>query len=227
MRLAALFSGGKDSTYALHKAIESGHEVKQLVTIFPEKDSSWMFHYPCIELTRLQASAMGIPQIVGRSRGEKERELKDLSRVLRKTVGIDGVVSGAIASNYQKMRIEKVCEELNLACVTPLWGEDQEKLLKEEIGLGFEIIITGVYSEGFNSNWIGRRIDEKCVEELKGLEEKYEIQLSGEGGEFETLVLDCPLFKQKIRILEFRVRWDRKTGSGYMIDARAELVKKF
>ena len=224
MKLASLWSGGKDSAYATYLALKEGHEIKALITVFPEKQESWMFHYPCIQLTKLQAKAIGIKQIVKKTKGEKEKELEDLKKVLRKIKGIDGIVSGAIASNYQKSRIDKICDELGLKHLSPLWQKNQEKVLKEEIRAGFEIIITGAFAEGFNKSWLGRKIDDKAIKELLELNKKFGVSVSGEGGEYESFVKYCPLFKKKIEILNSEIYWDSKTNSGYLIPKKAKLV---
>ena len=225
MRLAALFSGGKDSTYAMYKLMKEGHEIKYLITIFSERQDSWMFHYPCIELTKLQSEALGIKQIIKKTKGEKEKELKDLKDVLISVKDeIDGIVTGALYSDYQKTRIEKICKELGLKCLSPLWHSDLEKMLKEEIDLGFEIVITGVAAEGLDKSWLGRKIDFDLIEKLKELNKKFGINIGAEGGEFETLVIDCPIFKKKIKILESDSIWDDKTNSGYLKIKDATIV---
>jgi len=227
MKLAVLFSGGKDSVFSLYKTLKQGNEVRYLVTIFPERQDSWMFHRPCIELTKLLAESLGIKQIVQNTKGEKEKELDDLKKVLAGIKNdIEGVVSGAVASNYQKNRIDKICKELELESIAPLWREDSETLLKEEIKLGFEIIVTGVFADGFDKNWLGRRIDEKCVEDLKELNKNFGINISGEGGEYESLVLSGPIFKKKIRILDCEIIWENNTNSGYLVVKKAELSDK-
>jgi predicted ATP pyrophosphatase (TIGR00289 family) len=225
MKLATLFSGGKDSTFALYKAMEERHEIKYLVTIFPERQDSWMFHYPCLELTKLQAESLGIKQIVGKTKGEKEKELDCLKDILSKLKDIDGVVSGALASNYQKQRVDKICEELGLKSIAPLWQRDQEEILKEETSI-FDVIITAVAADGFDASWLGRKIDGKTIEDLKKLKEKFGINIAAEGGEFETFVLDAPVFKKKIEIKSFEKKWDNKTNSGYIEVKSARLVKK-
>lgn len=226
MRLAALASGGKDSTFALYKAMQE-NEIKYLVTIFPESQESWMFHHPCIELTKLQADALGIKQIINKTKGEKEKELEDLKDALSEIKDeVEGVVSGAVASNYQKSRIDKICNELGLKSLAPLWQRDPEELLEEGIESGFDIIITGVSSDGFDKSWIGRKLDQKAVEDLKDLRQKFGINICGEGGEYESLVLDCPAFKKKIKILDSEKVWDEKTNSGYLLAKKAILVDK-
>jgi len=199
MRLACLFSGGKDSTYALYLILKQGHKVSYLVSVFPESSESYMFHYPMIEKTIEQAASMGIEQIIVRTKGEKEKELGDLRKALSR-LDIDGVVSGAIASSYQKSRIDKIAKELGIASLAPLWHRDQEGLLKEQIDAGFEMIITHVAAQGLDGSWVGRKIDYKAFEELKKIRDKYKINISGEGGEFETLVLNCPLFSHPLKV---------------------------
>ncbi|MBI5871767.1 TIGR00289 family protein [archaeon] len=226
MRLAALFSGGKDSTFALYKAMKEGHEIKYLITVFPKRQDSWMFHYPCVELTKLQAKALDIKQIFRKTEGEKEKELDCLREVLKKLrKNIDGVISGALASHYQKYRIDKICEELGLKSLAPLWHKDQEEILREETSI-FDVIIAGVAADGFDRSWLGRKIDRKTIDDLKKLKENFGINLCFEGGEAETLVLDGPIFKKKIEIRSFEKKWDNKTNSGYIEVKNARLVKK-
>ncbi len=225
MEVACLISGGKDSIYATYLAMQEGHRVKYLITMFPENKESWMFHYPCLELTKLQSKSMGINQIIGKTKGEKEKELQDLKSILEKVKNkIEGVVSGAISSQYQKSRIDKICKELKLKSIAPIWHKDPEQLLREEVKSGFETIITGVFADGFDERWLGRRIDEKCIEDLINLNRKYGVNINGEGGEYESFVFNCPLFKKMVRILDSKTVWDRKTNSGYMLIEKARLA---
>jgi len=220
-----LFS--KDSTYALYTAKQQGLYVKYLVTIFPERKDSWMFHHPCIELTKLQAKSLGISHITRRSKGDKEKELEDLRKVLETVKDeVEGIVSGGVESTYQKSRIDKVCKELNLKSFSPLWHRNPEELLKEEVNSGFEIIISSVSTAGLDKNWLGRKIDMKAIEELKELHRKHGFHLAFEGGDAESLVLDCPIFKNRIKILDSKTVWDDKTSSGYLIVKKAILVEK-
>ncbi|WXG44059.1 MAG: diphthine--ammonia ligase [Promethearchaeati archaeon SRVP18_Atabeyarchaeia-1] len=225
MRLATLFSGGKDSTYSTYRAMDSGNEIVLLVTMVPKRPDSWMFHHPCIELTRLQAESIGIEQLTRETGGEKEKELSDLRSALNEIRNeIDGIVTGAVASNYQKSRIDKICGELGLVHVAPLWGRDEEGILLDEVNVGLEIIFTGVYAEGLDEKWLGRKIDKVCIEDLKKLNRKYGIHLTGEGGCYETLVLDCPLFRKRIQIQDSHKIWER--SSGYLQIDEARLVAK-
>jgi asparagine synthase (glutamine-hydrolysing) len=171
-----------------------------------------MFHTPSIDRTEQQAEAMGIPLILRDTRGIKEDELRDLEDAIREAkerYQVEAVVSGAIASNYQKSRIESICEKLNLKSLTPLWGKDELEYLRDLLKHQFRVIITGVACEGLDKTWLGREIDNKFIEEAQDLNKKYKIHVAGEGGEFETFVLDCPLFKKSLKVLDSKI-----SGSG-------------
>jgi len=198
MRLACLFSGGKDSVYALYVMLSQGFEIPYLVSVFPESPESYMFHHPNIEKTVDQAKALKIKQIIVKTKGEKEKELNDLKKALKK-LDIDGFFSGAIASEYQKQRLDKIGEELKLVSFAPLWHKDQEDLLREQIGAGFKIVFSAVAADGLDKSWVGRALDYNAFEELIKIRDRYKINISGEGGEYETLVVDCPLFSKAIK----------------------------
>jgi len=223
MRVAALVTGGKDSALALYRALKLGYEVKFLVTMLPQREDSWMFHFPNIHLTDLFAKAVEIPLVRAETVGTKEKELEDLKNLLA-TLDIEGVVSGATSSRYQRERIDKICRELNLKSIAPLWQEDSLQLLKEIINLNFEVIIVGVYAYGFDKSWLGRKIDSKTLNDLVELNKRYQVSLVGEGGEYETLVLDAPFLKKRIQLLQVERIW--KNHSGYLLVREAKLVDK-
>jgi len=223
MRVAVLATGGKDSVLALHRVLSEGYEVSYLATMIPLREDSWMFHYPNIHLVDLFAEAVEIPLVKAETSGIEEKELEDLKRLIEK-LDVEGVVSGAVASNYQKTRIEKVCRQLRLKSVMPLWHENEIDILNEILALGFEVIVTGVFAYGFDKEWLGRKIDEETVKALMELNRKYGVSLVGEGGEYETLVLDAPLFRKRIRIVEAEKVWENQ--SGYFLVTKAKLESK-
>jgi len=223
MRVAVLATGGKDSTLALHRVLSKGYEVAFLACMIPAKEDSYMFHYPNIHLIDLFAEAVEIPLVKAETSGIKELEVEDLKRLIEK-LDVEGIVSGAIASTYQKTRIEQICRQLNLECITPLWQESPQKILREILDLKFEVIITGVYAYGFNAEWLGRKIDEETVKALIKLNNEYGVSLVGEGGEYETLVLDAPFFNKKIKIVEAEKIW--KNQRGYFLVRKARLENK-
>lgn len=225
MRVAVLFTGGKDSTYATYLTIKKGLEVKYLLTMASKNPHSWMFHTVNINATKHQAEAMGIKQLIRQTAGEKENELKDLKEAIGEVKEeVDGIVSGSISSSYQKNRLDLIAKELGLVSLSPLWGLDPLKLLNDMIKAGFEIIITSVAAQGFDQSWLGRKIDETTVEELGKLCKKYGINPSGEGGEYESFVVDAPIFRKKIKILDAEKIWNGTNG--YLLIKQAKVVEK-
>jgi len=211
VRVAVLATGGKDSALALYHVLKSGFEVKCLATMIPLREDSWMFHYPNIGLMDLWGEVVGLPVVKAETAGVKEEEVEDLKRLVA-GLGVEGVVSGAIASNYQKIRVERVCKELGVECVAPLWHRKPLDLLEELLDLRFEVIVTGVYAYGFDRKWLGRRLDAEAVADLTELNRRYGVSLVGEGGEYETLVLNAPFFKTKIKIVKAKKVWKGQNG---------------
>lgn len=204
MKLALLFSGGKDSVYAGYLAKNYSHSIECLVSIFSENKESYMFHTPSISKVEKQSEVMNIPLIFQKTKGKKESELKDLKKALilaKKKFGVEGVVTGAIQSVYQSSRIQKICDELNLKCFNPLWQKNEEEYLEELLRENFKVVIVGVFAYPLDKSWLGREIDKNFIEEIKELNKKYKIHVAGEGGEFESFVLDCPLFSKELKII--------------------------
>jgi len=223
MRLAALVTGGKDSILALYRAQQTGYTVEVLATMIPKREDSYMFHYPNIHLTEHISRAVEIPLVTAETSGIKEKELEDLKRLLA-SLDVEGVVSGAVSSSYQKQRIERICDELGLKSVTPLWHEEPLDLMNELIDLKFKVIIVGVYAYGFDRSWLGREINSATLEKLVELHKKYQISLVGEGGEYESLVLDAPIFKKRIEIVESEISYEN--SSGVLVVKEARLMDK-
>jgi diphthine-ammonia ligase len=224
--VGVLFSGGKDSTYAAWLASKK-EELACLVTLFPKSDMSYMFHFPNLRWTALQAEAIGVPQLSATTEGVKEEELVDLHQALaeaRARFGIEGLYTGALASVYQKTRVERVCGELGLECVSPLWGVDPEAHLRRLVADGFSVIVVSVSALGLDQSWLGRELDARAIDELVALGKKFRFHVGLEGGEGETLVLDAPFFRQKLEIISAQKRW--KGDSGYLEISDAGLVAK-
>ena len=210
MRLAALSSGGKDSIYSIQVVESMGWDVDFVVSVFPKTMESYMFHFPLVELTEKQAELMNKKFVKVETEAVKEEEMLDLKKALGK-LDIDGVISGAVASEYQKQRIDFMCEELGIKSFAPLWHKNPLSLLKEQAD-SMEVIISGVAAGGLNESWLGKRIDDKAIQELVKLKEKFGVQEGGEGGEFETLVTNSPLFKRKLEFNYKKVMENENRG---------------
>jgi len=224
LRLVVLFSGGKDSTYALWYALHQGWTIACLLTFIPRSPGSWMFHYPLARWTRLQAQTLGLTQVTVETRGlGEEEELRDLSfslEKLRETCLVDGVVSGVVESAYQKRKVDRVCQELGLKSLTPLWYKDPWKLLETILEAGFHMVFAGVAAQGFDAGWLGRSFDFNCFKDLKNLNKRYGVHPSGEGGEFETFVTDAPIFRERVEFTDVEKIWLRDGGYIDVRDAR-------
>jgi diphthine-ammonia ligase len=221
MRLAGLLSGGKDSVYASRLAQENQHNLSYLVSLRSLNPDSYMFHTVNINLTKLQAETWGIPYIEGETRGVKEEELKDLKKTLE-SLDIDGVITGAIASRYQGERIDRLCNELSLHHYHPLWGMDRETLLNEMLHKEMSIIFSAVAAHGLNQSWLGQPLTPERIQKLKELSKRYGVDMCGEGGEYETLVVDTPWFTQRIRIDSAEPTWDGVSGRYNITEVRLE-----
>ena len=226
MKVGVLFSGGKDSSYAAYRA-RRDEELSCLITLFPKSEMSYMFHFPNLAWTGLQAESMGVPQVRWSTEGFKELELVDMREAVasaKDRFGIEGVYTGALASVYQKTRVEGVCADLGLECVSPFWGSDPEAHLRSLLLDGFVFAVVSVSALGLDESWLGRVVDERTVDELVELGKKYQFHVGLEGGEGETFVLDCPLFSERIELVRTQKHW--RGDSGYLEITEAKLVPK-
>lgn len=224
MDVGVLFSGGKDSCYALWYVIHQGWRVQTLITVRSANPESYLFHYPNVRWVEAQARALRLPVRFIDSSGVRDEEVNDLRRGLEEVVGelrLQGLVSGVVASDYQKSRVDRLCEELKLASFTPLWRKDPFLLLREEVEVGFEIIVTACMAMGLGREWLGSRLTPQNVLKLKSLSEKYGFNPAFEGGEAETFVLDAPFFHERLEVLRHRVSWDGFSGRYVIEDLQA------
>ena len=230
MRLAALFSGGKDSTYSIHKAKSQGHEVVCLVTVFPKSDESMLLHHSNIKVTKLLSTSMRIPQVyVTSDSNDTSVEVRSLFQILTKAkidFKIEGLVHGGISSEFQKKNFENLCKKLDLQLYSPFWKIEPLSYMKQLLENRFCFIITSVTSEGLDDSWLGKIIDNTDIEKLSELSKQYGFNLNFEGGEAETLVLDCPLYSFPLEITNFKKIWDGYRGKFEIIESKLDYSKK-
>lgn len=217
MKLAALCSGGKDSTFSVYKALESGHTVKCLVTIHPGADDSMLFHYPNNKIAKSVAEAMQIPfmgvdSTMGSSKEAEYEVLEQAIAQVKTSYDVEGIIHGTISSRFQNEIFTKVCAKQGLENVTPLWNVKPYNYLHTLIDNHFHIKIVSVSAMGLDGSWLGMDLDRKSIAKLDLLSKRYGINLSFEGGEAETLTLDCPIFKKRLSIKKSTVEWDGQRG---------------
>lgn len=210
MKVAVLFSGGKDSCLALHKVLfskddsdkpKAGDEVLFLLNVFPKNEDSFMFHKQDFGLLKAQADRLGIEMISVESKGVEEEELGDLRELIgRVSDSVEGIVVGGIASSYQGKRVKRICDEFGLKFFAPLWDYEPERLWEELLREGFEVVMIKIACDGIGKEWLGRVIDEGALGELRGLSERYKFRMDFEGGEAETVVLNMPEYSSRIEI---------------------------
>ena len=210
MKVAVLSSGGKDSSAAIWWAQCKGWEVTHLVTMLVKGNDSWMFQIPGTNLVEQQAKLCACSWLGVDTDGVPELEVNDLRDALS-DLEIDGIVSGALRSDYQKTRLERMCEDLGIKSFTPLWHQSSESHMDNLVVNGFKVMITGVSSDGMQKEWLGRILDEGSLSELKKLASKYRFHVDGEGGEYETLVVAGPHMVGELQ-LDFEIHWDGKRG---------------
>ncbi|MDD3178362.1 MAG: diphthine--ammonia ligase [Candidatus ainarchaeum sp.] len=213
LNLGCLYSSGKDSNLSLNILKKQNYKIKCLISIIPENKDSYMYQTPDLKILKAQSECIEIPLVLGKTKGEKEKELIDLKKVIKKAkdkYNLQGIVSGALFSNYQRERIQNICNDLGLRLFSPLWNINQEKEVLKLIKEKFDFRIVKIAGYGLNKDWFLRKIDLKALEELKKLNKKYGFNVAGEGGEFETIVLDSPDFKKKIKVIDYKINLENE-----------------
>jgi len=201
MKVACLWSGGKDSCFACYKAILEGYQIISLLNFTHSKGAYSLSHGLPAKIIASQAKLISLPILQKRMpEGAYEKEFKDLIRQWKIEKGMEGIVFGDIYVQEHKDWIERVCGETGIKAIFPLWGLDTKKIIFDFIDSGFHAIVVCVKDDILVNDWLGRKIDRKFIEEL--LKFNPGIDPCGENGEYHTLVVDGPIFKKRIEILE-------------------------
>ncbi len=228
MKIAALFSGGKDSTYSLYLAKKMGYDVSCLLNIIPYSDESLVFHHPNARLTSLLSHCLDLPLLSMETKGVcKVDEILTLDKLVLYAIekySIEGLVHGGINSNFQRAIFQEICDKYNLILISPIWETNPVDYLHRILNDGFKVMITSVSTMGLDENWLGVILDNDTIPKLITLSEKYKFAVTFEGGEGETIVLDCPIFTKKLHITKFIRNWDGQRGTFEILDAT--LIKK-
>ncbi|MBN1390395.1 MAG: diphthine--ammonia ligase [Candidatus Thermoplasmatota archaeon] len=203
MRVCCLFSGGKDSSYSLHRMLLSGFEVPVLLTMRSADPDSWLYQTPGMEASHMFHELTGIETRVVHSPVSRELEKEVLSgalKVLKDEFDLDAVCSGALMSDYQRMAFTDAACDAGLVSFTPLWRKDGRTYMKELLELGFRFILLSYSSEGFGDQDLGRVVEEADLERFFSLSDRWRSHPAFEGGEAETLVLEAPLYKRRMEV---------------------------
>jgi len=223
MNLGSLFSGGKDSTYAIYLAQKQGHEVTCLLSVFTKSEESHLLHHPNLQWTKLQSESMKIPQLTIHSKSDETDDelfaLETLLKNAKEQFHIEGLVHGGIKSQFQKEKFETLCSKLDLIAVSPLWGTEPEQYMNDLLDSNFVFIMITVSSDGLDDTWLGKTISKSDIYTLKHLSNKFGFNLNFEGGEAETFVVNCPLFSNSVKINQTKKIWDGYRGRFEIMDA--------
>jgi diphthine-ammonia ligase len=228
LRIAGLFSGGKDSTYAIFKSILQKNDLCCIMTMHPSTDDSLLFHYPTTNLLGKVSKVLNVPVIEHHCNiAEKKYEVNQLTQLVKSAVdefSIEGLVHGCISSKFQLNIFQDICNKLNIRLISPLWNINNDYYYQQLLDEGFEIIITRVAALGLDKSWLGKLITRDSYSILKKLSHKYKFNITFEGGEAETLVLDCPLYKKRLRVTDHTITWDGIRGMFEILDI--DLIEK-
>ncbi len=223
MKTGALFSGGKDSTYSIFLAKKMGYEISCLLNIVPYSDESLIFHHPNARLIPLLSQCLNLPLLSEKTMNvEKSDEISILEHLVLDSIkkySIEGLVHGGINSNFQRDIFQNICDKYNLKLVSPIWQINPIQYLRSILYDGFKVMITNVSSMGLDQEWLGVILDNNVLEKLIKLGEKYKFAITFEGGEAETIVLDCPIFSKKLHITNYIKKWDGQRGTFEILDA--------
>jgi ABC transporter with metal-binding/Fe-S-binding domain ATP-binding protein len=223
MKLASLFSGGKDSTYAIYMIQKKGHKVACLLSIFPKSEESHLLHHPNLQWTKLQSESMNIPQLttccISDETDDELFAIENLLKNAKKNFHIEGLVHGGIKSKFQKEKFESLCSKLDLIAIAPLWDTEPKQYMSDLLDSNFIFIMTTVSSDGLDDKWLGKPISKYDIDTLRQLSDKFKFNLNFEGGEAETFVIDCPLFSNSIKINRNKKIWDGYRGRFEIVDA--------
>lgn len=217
----------KDSVEAVHYAMQQGWNVEALVAIKPRSTEAYLWHYPTVEWTLLQAEAMGIPIILAKTDEIGSTKEAGVLQKIFKNLKAESILLGGVGLQATQIKeVKKMAEKFGKNVIVPFAGMTSEELLQHEIESGFDIRITEVAADGLTQDWIGKKLDFETMIDLKHLSGKFGFDVDFEGGSANTFVLDAPFFKKRIQLLDTENIWDDLTSSGYLNVKDAALIDK-
>ncbi len=225
MRVSCLVSGGKDSIYALWCAIHQ-YEVVSIINFESDKSESLLFHIPNAKYVSLIAEMFSLPLISIKIKSDDlKEEMKQLVSAIRKSRA-EAIVTGGIRSEFQRYHFNRAALLANVKCFNPLWRLSPELIIQDLISNNFEIILISVSSMGLDQNFLGKKLTPRLINKIRDASYGSDLAITGEGGEYESFVLDAPFFPSRIVIQETQIHWDEFREEGYLEIINASLESK-
>jgi len=192
------WSGGKDSCLACYKVLKQGLKINYLLNFISRESNRCCFHGLESRLIKFQAELIGIPLIQKEVTADMQEYEKEFKEAVSKIKGARAMVFGDIYLDEHKDWVDRVCQDLGITPVEPLWNDSPSNLVEEFIDFGFKAVVVSCQADKFDKDFVGRKVDKELIKELKSRD----ICPCGENGEFHTLVIDGPIFKRGIEILK-------------------------
>jgi len=226
MDVAIMYSGGKDSNYAVKSALDKGWNIKYLLSVKPNRTDCFLFHFATVEYTKLQAEALGLRHhLLECSVADPKKEAEIVRKFVVENQKVDAVVLGGTGLQATQIRsIQDALRPHNVEVFAAHSGEDHVEVLKKMVNGGFEIMITQVASDGM-AKWLGVSITKENIIELEADSVKFGFHVGGEGGYYDSFVVDSPVFKKRI-IIEEAEKIMEDQYSGHVLIKKAKLVPK-
>ena len=227
MDVAILYSGGKDSTLSIEYALEKKWNIKYLISVKPNRTDCYLFHFATVEQTKNMVDILGIKQVYAAcSDADPQKEAIIVKEIVEQHP-VDSVILGGIG--LQETQINSIRDALfplGVDVFATHVGHDHVKLMKEMLIKGYDIIITEVAADGLGMKWLGERLTLDNLEDFVKTAEKYGFHPGGEGGSYNTLVVDGPIFSKRLEILSFDKVMEGEFN-GYIEVKESKVIDKF
>ena len=225
MKVSCLVSGGKDSVFALWCALHQ-FEVISLINIQAVASESFLFHIPNTQYVSMMAEMLNLPLLtINTTSMDVTDEISMLSQAFIDSEA-DAIITGGIRSEFQRYKFNIAALKANMKCFNPLWRLKPRTLMEELLKNHFHIILVSVSAMGFGKDLLGKKLTLEKLTTLRKSKMVSELALTGEGGEYESFVLDAPFFPCRIVVKDAKVHWDEFREEGFFEILNATLETK-
>ena len=226
MDVAIMYSGGKDSTLAIEYALNKGYNIKYLLSVKPNRTDCYLFHFATVEHTKELAKILGLKHIlINCDVADPVKEAELVKNVVLKEDKVDALILGGIGLQLTQLgSLQRALMPYNIEVYAAHAGFDHDKMMLDMINRGYEIMITQIASDGLK-NWLGKSLTLYNFDEFVKDSIKYGFHVGGEGGYYDSLVVDGPIFDRKLEILECKNVLE-SDYNGYVLVNKLEVVNK-